>query len=429
MKGGYRWAKGAPLPLIEDHSRAKHDVLHAYVVNYLRILAQSPRSEGVRVTFVDGFAGGGQYRTPAGDVVSGSPLVLLDAINEARALVVADRLQRGFKSPYVIDAHVHLVETLRETHAFLTEAIRARADVRDGLTTVTLHQGTFQAHLAAIIADIRKRQRNGRSVFVLDQYGWSKVDVGLIQQIFAQLPTSEVFLTWMIDNLANFVSEANVESINKALGKTGLGSHLTAERLLQIKRDGTESTDQGELTWRRAIQSMMSHEIRLSSGANFCTPFYIVPQTSRRGYWLLHLSRHLRANEEMKRIHWQNNNFHHPGGAGLDMLGYVGSGGQLTFDHRFDDHARDRTLEALRDDIPRRLAAQSGPMRFGDLVASTANDTPAQRAQLQQAVFTLAQHRELTLRTLLGSERRSAQGVADDDVIERPHQLWLLPAK
>ena len=91
-KGGYSWSIGGPLPTIEDHSRAKHDVLRAYLVNYLRILAQHPKSEGIRVTLVDGFAGGGQYRSPTGSVVGGSPLVVLEALQE-----VADWLERRRK--------------------------------------------------------------------------------------------------------------------------------------------------------------------------------------------------------------------------------------------------------------------------------------------------------------------------------------------
>lgn len=103
-KGGYQWSLDGPLPVLEDHSRAKHDVLRAYLINYLRILAQNPRSEGIKVTLVDGFAGGGLYQTLAGDTVGGSPLVLLEALHEARALVAQDRLQRGVRTPYVIDA-------------------------------------------------------------------------------------------------------------------------------------------------------------------------------------------------------------------------------------------------------------------------------------------------------------------------------------
>ncbi|HEY2346387.1 MAG TPA: three-Cys-motif partner protein TcmP [Xanthomonadaceae bacterium] len=420
---GYDWTIDGPLPVLQDHSRAKHEVLRAYLVNYLRILAQSPHSRGVRVTLVDGFAGGGIYATPHGETVPGSPLILLNALKEARALVSLDRKERGIHGDYTIQAFVHLVESKPSTFEFLSRLIADEAGAHDANTSVQLHRGTFESALPAILKSIRAgRQRGGRSVFILDQYGWSKVRLSLVRSIFEQLPSAEVFLTWMIDNLVNFISEQTLVTINSGLRKAGLGDHLSAERLVEVK-----NAHQDAVTWRRAIQSLLADEIRATSTAAFCTPFYVIPRESHRGYWLLHLAQHLRANEEMKRIHWANNNLHHPGGSGFNMLGFIGKGGQLGFDHRFDVDAQAKTQSALHEDVPQWVSSQRGPVRFGDLVAMTANETPAQRSQLQAAVFELAQSRELMLRTLSGSKRRGAHCLEDDDVIELPRQLWLLP--
>jgi three-Cys-motif partner protein len=425
MAKGYEWTLNGPLPMLEDHSRAKHDVLRDYVVNYLRILALSPRSEGVRVTLVDGFAGGGQYQLPTGGVAPGSPLVLLEALREARAQVLIDRQERGIRTPYVIEAQLHLVENDRTTWQCLKAVIEQTAEANDAHTKVDIHYGTFDQHLPAILADIRARQKKGgRSVFVLDQYGWSQVNMASVKSIFSQLPSAEVFLTWMVDNLVNFLSTKTAEKLEPALRRVGLSEHLTAEKLLSIKNDGSADAD---LTWRRAIQSLMTEEIRASADATYCTPFYIIPRDSRRGYWLLHLAQHLRANEEMKRIHWQNNNLHHPGGPGFNMLGFIGNNGQLAFDNRFDENARRVTTQALHEDIPKRLSEMHTPVRFGELVRITANETPAKRQQIQEAVFALANERHLILRTETGAKRRTAQGLKDEDAIELPTQLWLLP--
>lgn len=426
MAKGYSWSLGSKLPTIEDHSLAKHEVLRAYLINYLRIIAQNPNSEGIRVTLVDGFAGGGQYRTPAGRIVGGSPLILLGALKEARALVAVDRQQRSIRKPYVIDAQVHLIEHCTDTCAYLRKVISEAPDASASNTVVTVHEGDFNQKLPAILTDIQSRQKkNGRSVFILDQYGWSQVNLESVRRIFSELPSAEVFLTWMVDNLINFLSEKMVDKLNPALRRAGLGSALTAERLLAIKNG--ESGADGDLTWRRAIQSIMTEQIRSISGATYCTPFYIVPRTSRRGYWLLHLAQHLRANEEMKRIHWENNNLHHPGGPGFNMLGFIGNNDQLAFDNRFDEYANRATLDALQNDIPRRLSDWHTPVHFGELVQLTANETPARLKQMQEAVFFLAQRRELIVRTKTGSRRRTAYSLAADDTIELPTQLWLLP--
>jgi len=418
-KGGYVWGRGA-LPLVEDHSRAKHDVLRAYLVNYLRILAQSPHSRGIEVALVDGFAGGGEYRTPNGVVVSGSPLVLLEAIREARALVPEDRKRRGFQGAYEIRVHVHLVETRRDAHEHLKKLIAERTDPKDATTIVHVHHGRFEQLLPTIIGDIHRRQRRtGRSVFILDQYGWSQVPLELVQRIFSELPRAEVFLTWMIDALINFLSEKMLDKLTPGLEKSGLSPYVTTEQLVAVKEDPANAT-----VWRRVIQTLLTNEIRTIAGAAYSTPFYIVPATSHRGYWLLHLAQHLRANEEMKRIHWSNNNLQHPGGPGLNMLGYVGTGGQLAFDNRFDDSANLLTLQTLADDIPRRLRDANGPMRFGALVEGTANETPAKRAQMAAAVFGLSQRKQLRITTVAGSTRRGAEGLDDADVVEIPAQTW-----
>ncbi len=424
-KGGYAWSLNGPLPVLEDHSLAKHEVLRAYLVNYLRILAQSPHSEGVRVTLVDGFAGGGQYRLPTGSVVGGSPLILLDALKEARALVSLDRQQRNIRKPYTIQAHIHLVEKHRATAAHLQRVIDDTPEAHVPNTTVQIHGGSFDAALPHILKDVRTRQKkSGRSVFILDQYGWSQVNLEKVSTIFSELPSAEVFLTWMIDSLVNFLSKDMLEKLNPALARSGLGDALDAEKLLAIK---AADSAEGDLTWRRAIQSLMTEQIRRVSGATYCTPFYIIPRQSRRGYWLLHLAQHLRANEEMKRIHWDNNNLHHPGGAGFNMLGFVGTNGQLAFDNRFDAYAEQVTLDALREDIPKRVAQLRTPLRFGDLVQQTANETPARLKQLQEAVFALEKERNLIVRTKAGALRRNAHSLADDDVIELPTQMWLIP--
>ncbi|MCF7223787.1 hypothetical protein [Marilutibacter chinensis] len=131
----------------------------------------------------------------------------------------------------------------------------------------------------------------------------------------------------------------------------------------------------------------------------------------------------------MKRIHWENNNLHHPGGPCFNMLGFIENNGQPAFDNRFDAHASCITLDALCEDIPKRIEQLHTPLRFGDLVQLTANETPARRQQLQEAVFALMQEQQLIVRTQAGATCRAAHSLVAEDVIELPTQLWPLPNK
>lgn len=84
----YTFDPSGPLAKIQQHSIAKHGVLRAYIVEYVQTLAASPRQDELRLTLVDGFAGGGVYEhetTKA--IVLGSPFVLLEAVKEAQAVI------------------------------------------------------------------------------------------------------------------------------------------------------------------------------------------------------------------------------------------------------------------------------------------------------------------------------------------------------
>jgi len=57
----YDWELGSPPPVIKLHSLVKHEIIHAYVAKYISILAANPAQRQLRLTLVDGFAGGGLY--------------------------------------------------------------------------------------------------------------------------------------------------------------------------------------------------------------------------------------------------------------------------------------------------------------------------------------------------------------------------------
>ncbi len=114
----YNWQAGDP-PTIKQHSLAKHEVLHAYLVKYIQTLVISPHQEELRLTLVDGFAGGGIYRhelTRA--TVLGSPFVFLNAAKEAEALI---NLQR--QKPLRMNVDYFFVEVDPDAFRLLSRAL------------------------------------------------------------------------------------------------------------------------------------------------------------------------------------------------------------------------------------------------------------------------------------------------------------------
>jgi len=87
----------------------KHDLVRDYLGRYVQVLLSNPRIETLTLSIVDGFAGGGEYRSlNVMDYVDGSPLLALQTITEAEV-----RLNIGREKPRRIDAEYFFVEKVR----------------------------------------------------------------------------------------------------------------------------------------------------------------------------------------------------------------------------------------------------------------------------------------------------------------------------
>lgn len=130
-----------------------------------------------------------------------------------------------------------------------------------------------------VVAHIRRKGTAHRSLFFLDQYGWSDVALKTVREIFGTLNNPEVLLTFAVDALIDFLSEKTPET--QAL----LNIELDREdvRALTDLRNGDG--------WRYLIQNGLYRHIRGRTGARFYTPFFIHSVQAHRSYWLLHLFR------------------------------------------------------------------------------------------------------------------------------------------
>ena len=169
-----------------------------------------------------------------------------------------------------------------------------------------------------------------------------------------------------------------------------------------------------------------------NSGARFFTPFFIVSEQSHREYWLIHLSMHERARDEMTKLHWAlQNQFRHNGGAGLNMFGYDprkddGLSGQEAFkDFDFDDAARARTESQLRVDIPEELNRYPEGVSLAKLVSETVNTTPAHTEMYKDALGYFLDDKNIVIVSPDGERRRKGQRVGSKDIITVAKQTTL----
>jgi three-Cys-motif partner protein len=405
--GGYDWSGGEP-PVIDAHSVAKHRMLDAYLRDYVRTLAQNPVSRGLRLTVVDGFAGGGLYRGESGGEHLGSPLLVIRAMEEAAA-EEATRRRDG------LDVRIRyvFVEKDAAAAAFLSRTLDERRPAMSPGSGYEVVCGSFDERADGILAAAKRHSpRSNRAIFVLDQYGWNQVPMPLLQRIFSEFKAPEVILTFSVDKFANHWQDT--PAIRSAV--RSFDPAIDFDRWQAAVRDGGGD-------WRATVQHLLHGHFAAAAGARHYTPFYVASSSSNLSYWLIHLSRHVRARDVMAGAHWALGNcMEHHGGPGLDMLGSArerlvmgfdprkGEAGTLPSLFRFDDRARAETLAALRDELPRRIRElHPGGVSVLGLYAAEANGTPAATEHFRLAIGRLVEDGDLVVVDGDGAETRGTR--------------------
>ncbi|MGY3577828.1 three-Cys-motif partner protein [Bradyrhizobium sp. USDA 4504] len=413
MSGKYAWKLGQRPPLLGEHSLAKHEIFEHYVKIYIDRVTRSPAQTMLNLTIVDGFCGGGLYRSGSREV-DGSPLRLLKAVEAADDALVAAR-SKGFDLRvdfFFIDENRHHIE-------FLNDLLQKRGYGSSLGRDIFVRKASFQEALPDVVAHIRKKGTAQRSLFFLDQYGWSDVALGTMREVMSSIEKPEILLTFAVDSLIDFLSEKTSET--QAL----LNVELDREdvRALMSMRD-----DDG---WRYLIQNGLYRHIRDRAGAQFYTPFFIRSVEAHRSYWLLHLSNHRQARDEMGKLHWRlNNHFQHHGGPGFHALGFDPSKdlrqAMLTF--MFDDDARRRSEAAVLEQLPPMIHAASRAGRgllVEELFAGNCNDTPVTSEILQKQLVFLRDEGELSIIASNGSKKPRAKTVVWGDRLFLPEERSL----
>ena len=412
----YDWKLGQPLPKVGAHSIAKHDVFASYIERYINILSSNPRRRELNLTVVDGFCGGGAYQHGS-MIVAGSPLRILRAVKAAEAGITITR-QNGF----AIKSQFFFVDKRSEHTKFLSHELLSSEFKENIGKSIFVSTGLFEEKATEIIQAIKARGPSHRALFFLDQYGWSAVSFATIRQIFASLRNPEVLITFSVDSLIDYFSDATARTMG---GQAIELDPAMGEAIKALK------TEQGQ---RQLIQGMLYKHIISSTGADYYTPFFIRSADSRRSYWLLHLSKHTRARDEMARLHWSMSNiFVHPGDAGFNALGFDPSinpnQAKLEFDFGVD--ARKDSLAAAIDQLPRLVRDDAPdaatPVTIGDLFRAHCNETPLTFDLVSEAVVQLRDaYNEIDIFTEDGRPRPAAKALSwTDQVRNRPQKSFI----
>ncbi len=379
----FKWRPDEAPPNIEGHSHAKLKVFRAYLRAYFDRLNVKPQREEFKLDLVDGFAGGGTF-TRGEEVVSGTPLIMLEEADEAKARLNAER-----RKPLRVNCKYYFID--KETaHTNHLRKVLAHRDYDLSDENIAIRNNRFENEVDDILNSIRRRQpRSGRAIFLLDQTGFSQVELALVSRIFDELPAAEVILTFAADALVNHL--ARTPAIAKAVAPLQLTDSRIGD-LIQY-RDG----DGG----RALVQRTLRDHIRIMTGASYDTPFFIHPAGSRRALWFLHLSRHPTARDVMIQKHWElQNTFEHYGPGGFGMLGWDALRDTETLPlFRFGTLDLQQMRDQLLESLPKEMfgLASEQPVTIDSLRHMLANRTAARFSDLDEVIVRLVGEREFDI--------------------------------
>lgn len=413
MPTNFQWSPGKPLPKIEEHSIRKLDVLGKYLDIYFDTVVPNPRTERLNITLVDGFCGGGAY-SDSDDTQHGSPLILLKAVEDARI-----RLNQRREKPLEINARFIFVDSNENHIAALREQITGEGFGGQIGENLSLRVAEFAEELPNILREIKSSQRVGRSIFVLDQFGYSDVPMTSIKTIFSELDRPEIILTFAIDSFLNYLREESAAL--EVYRQFGVNDAFISD---------WNANKSDEAFGRMVTQRALMSNIQRDSGAEFFTPFMLWSRTDNRWMMLAHLSRHQAARDKMLGVHWDTqNSFRHVGRGSLFSLGFdtrLIESKDALFSFAEQDRAR---LEAeLLAELPKEIHAciDDEAVSIHALLEKIGNRTAATNQDLFDVISELARAKEFEVFSSKGTLKRAGTRIQTSDQLVLPAQRTLL---
>lgn len=411
-KQNFKWKIGEPLPGIEAHTERKLDVIEQYLDVYFDTVTASRRMDTLRITIVDGFCGGGLYQK-GDEIRCGSPFALLNAVEKAKIRVNAER-----HKPLEIAAQFYFSDANKLHMAALREELLRSKFASEVDRTITLQTVTFENLLPKVLSDIKKRQRQGRSFFVLDQWGYTDVPVNCLQQIFSSLHKPEAILTFSIDALLNYLR-------TDGTGLDALRQFGVSDEFVNTWHELKGDENFGRATAQRSIMETL----RRNSGAHFFTPFMMYSKTDKRWMLLAHLSKHQAARDKMLSVHWdQQNHFQHIGRGSLFELGFdhrLAESKDALFSFRDADEAK--LIKELENELPGRVMDNmtDDVLMVEALLAQIGNLTAAQNEMIFRVLQKLVGEGELEIEKKDGGRKKASTMIEVSDKLVRPSQPLL----
>ncbi len=418
----YLWQIGSPPPFLERHSQTKHSIVEEYVRRYVLTLMAPAHIPELRLSIIDGFCGGGCYRTEDGRIADGSPLLMMRAVRESRAFLNLER-----RIPRNVNVEYSFIDILPDTTAHLRHWLDAKRNENaidpvdyDKTEIIT---NDFLKSLPYLVKKVQRRKMGEHALFVLDQYSYKNIPLSEIAGILCTLKGAEVVMTFNVDNLTTFLSDRAAN--RKSIENIGLDAYIPWADLKLLKAAQKQE-------WRQTLQRHLAHGIKCETGAKFMTLFFVKPHgLNSWGYWLIHLSNEYRAHAVMKSLHWEHaTEFGHELEPGIFVLGYNANNdanytGQKTFEFA-GTGSKDACINGVREHFGQTIFQLNKPIRVAELFQSCVTNSTGAENHLMEAARQLHTSKNIIIVSKDGTVRRTNKTYSLSDMIEPSKQIILL---
>lgn len=301
---------------IEQHTRAKHELLRRYLGAWFPILASSGWNR--RILFLDGFAGPGVY---AGGE-PGSPLIALTTLVDHSHF---DRLSSTEFVFLFVEADPFRFASLEaEVASFWSR----RPGGQPQNLRVQLYNAEFSSVAAELVAFTREQKKQlAPTLAFIDPFGWSGVPLRAITDLLS-FDKCEVLFNFMFDSVNRFVADE----------RPGVARHFSE----LFGTDEAEHRAAASLTGedrKYFLRDLYMRQLRAGAGFRHVRSFELMDiDRGRTAYFLMFGTRHHKGLQVMKDAMWAVDPI-----GGARFTGFAG-GQQMLFGAEVDVEPLKRAL-------------------------------------------------------------------------------------
>lgn len=398
-KDKYLWSNGAP---IDEHTKTKHSILKQYVSRYFDVRFQNPQVREFKFAIVDGFCGGGRYKT--GEI--GSPLIFLQEIKAAFLREQIRRKVNGMPELRLIGS-VFFNDGSNDAIGFLKEQItKMKSDSDHSGLAIQIEYSCEKFEVFYPIVRSKLLNAGIKNVlFNLDQCGNTKVKVSEIKDIIQTFARSEILLTFLIEPFLAYLPKHDLEHLAQRF------CHLDINPQQFDKLAWLQDGRYLSYNERIGVAEYIVYNI-FQECSEYISPFAIYNPRGWK-YWSIHFSNNFRAREVYNGVLHDNATHQaHFGRSGLTML--CSDAKQKGNLYLFDQSGREEAKTALYADIPRDIDRHNHASSVRNFLQRAYRTSVAHRDDI---LATASMHPDISIITSKGNSRRSLNGISLDDTL------------